>query len=174
MKNYRSLLAFAICFFLICIQWKQLFDSNSILSMQQQKQDQQDEIFYQPSLSSSSSSSSSLISVPKVIDIIEKTPIGSLGPKGTKRRNLLYYDKLFFTALKYGYNAKSIIEVGCANDPFLKYFSWIGNNNINNNNNNGNDNGGNGRRICVAPYQVIYGDHKSGESNGELTYNKHY
>ena len=41
--------------------------------------------------------------------------------------------------LQFGANAKSIMEVGCASDPFLKYLDWID------------------ERTCVAPYFVNYG-----------------
>lgn len=70
---------------------------------------------------------------------VQNTPMGSLGPSGTKRKHFRYYDSLFHTVLQYGADATSIIEVGCASDPFLKYLDWID------------------RRTCVAPYFVSYG-----------------
>ena len=75
----------------------------------------------------------------KLIQAIQKAPIGSLGPSGTNRAHLRYYDTLFYTTLQYGANAKSIIEVGCASDPFIQYLDWID------------------QRTCVAPYFVEYG-----------------
>ncbi len=76
----------------------------------------------------------------KLIRAIQKAPIGSLGPSGTNRKHLRYYDTLFYATLQYGANAKSIIEVGCASDPFIQYLDWID------------------QRTCVAPYFVEYGD----------------
>lgn len=76
----------------------------------------------------------------KLIQAIQKAPIGSLGPSGTNRIHLHYYDTLFFTALQFGADAKSILEVGCAADPFIQYLDWID------------------QRTCVAPYFVQYGN----------------
>ncbi len=74
----------------------------------------------------------------RLIESLQNAPIGSLGPSGTTREHLRYYDTLFYTTLKYGANAKSIIEVGCASDPFLRHLEWID------------------QRTCVAPYFVEY------------------
>jgi hypothetical protein len=76
----------------------------------------------------------------KLIQAIRKAPMGSLGPAGTDRQHLHYYDTLFYTTLQYGADASSVIEVGCASDPFLKYLGWID------------------ERLCVAPYFVQYAD----------------
>lgn len=73
---------------------------------------------------------------------VQQIPIGSLGPKGTPRHYFRYYDSLFYTALQFGADAHSSIEVGCAGDPFLQYLDWID------------------KRTCVAPYFVEYGGAK--------------
>lgn len=78
----------------------------------------------------------------KVARTYEATPIGHLGPKGTTRESLTYYDTLFYLAMQYGGgkggNVRSVLEVGCADDPFVKYLSWIDD------------------ITCVAPYFVKY------------------
>lgn len=79
-------------------------------------------------------------------DALSNTPIGSLGPKNTNRLHYRYYDSLFYTAIQFGSEAKSTIEVGCASDPFLKYLTWVP------------------KRTCVAPYFTSYGDGKGKES----------
>jgi hypothetical protein len=81
-----------------------------------------------------------------VSQAVEHAPIGSLGPSNTIRRNFRYYDSLFFTTLQYGADAESVIEVGCASDPFIKYLDWVD------------------KRTCVAPYFVDYANNKK-ESN---------
>ncbi|KAL3784714.1 hypothetical protein HJC23_007723 [Cyclotella cryptica] len=68
-----------------------------------------------------------------------RAPVGQLGPENTQRKHLRYYNSLFFTSLEFGMNAKSLIEVGCASDPFIQYLDWVD------------------RRTCVAPYYVKYG-----------------
>ena len=75
----------------------------------------------------------------RLIEALKNAPIGSLGPSGTNRKHMRYYDTLFYTTLQYGADAESIIEVGCASDPFLKHLGWID------------------QRTCVAPYFVEYG-----------------
>ena len=52
-------------------------------------------------------------------------PIGSLGPKGSDRHNMLYYDYLYLLTLKYGGTSKSLLEVGCAGDPFAQHLTWM-------------------------------------------------
>ena len=84
----------------------------------------------------------------KLIQAMQKAPLGSLGPAGTNRTHLHYYDTLFFTAVQFGADAKSIIEVGCASDPFIQYLDWID------------------QRTCVAPYFVQYGN--SSKTNEDL------
>lgn len=42
--------------------------------------------------------------------------------------------------MQFGRKAKSIIEVGCASNPFIKYLNWIQ------------------KRTCVAPYFADYGN----------------
>lgn len=66
--------------------------------------------------------------------------------------NLRYYDVLFLLALKYGAEAKSIIEVGCASDPLVQYFDWIE------------------ERVCVAPYFIKY--HSSTKNSSAKTSDK--
>ena len=78
---------------------------------------------------------------------LESVTIGSLGPKATSRRRYRYYDTLFFMALQYGADAQSIIEVGCASDPFIQHLHWIN------------------EKTCVAPYFVNYGDQESKNDN---------
>jgi len=75
----------------------------------------------------------------KIATAIQRTPIGNLGPSNTNRKHYRYYDSLFYTAMQYGINAKTSLEVGCSSDPFLKYLDWIE------------------KRTCVAPYYVEYG-----------------
>jgi 2-polyprenyl-3-methyl-5-hydroxy-6-metoxy-1,4-benzoquinol methylase len=69
---------------------------------------------------------------------VVNAPIGRLGPKGTSRKNLLYYDFLFLLSLKYGATSKRLLEVGCAGDPFSQYLNWMQ------------------ERTCLAPYFVNY------------------
>ena len=69
---------------------------------------------------------------------LDQTPIGSLGPAKTERENFIYYDSLFYLALQFGRTAKTVLEVGCALDPFVQYLGWIPS------------------KTCVAPYRVIY------------------
>jgi SAM-dependent methyltransferase len=75
---------------------------------------------------------------------VANAPVGSLGPKGTDRLHLRYYDSLFYAAMQFGSKAKSIIEVGCGYDPFLKYMTWIP------------------EKLCVAPY---FADYVKGKEN---------
>jgi hypothetical protein len=82
----------------------------------------------------------------EVSQAVEHAPIGSLGPSNTIRSKFRYYDSLFYTTLQYGANAESVIEVGCASDPFIKYLDWVD------------------KRTCVAPYFVDYANNKM-ESN---------
>lgn len=77
---------------------------------------------------------------------VEHASIGSLGPSNTVRSHYRYYDSLFYTTLQYGADAESVIEVGCASDPFIKYLDWVD------------------KRTCVAPYFVDYANSKM-ESN---------
>ncbi len=92
-----------------------------------------------PSLSHAPDADAPHQSSPRLIEALKNAPIGSLGPSGTNRKHMRYYDTLFYTTMQYGADAKSIIEVGCASDPFLKHLSWID------------------QRTCVAPYFVEYG-----------------
>lgn len=79
----------------------------------------------------------------KLAQALAKTPVGNLGEANTSRQNYRYYDSLFYATLQFGADATSLIEVGCASDPFIKYFDWID------------------KRTCVAPYFVQYnGDEK--------------
>ena len=71
-------------------------------------------------------------------DSKQLVPVGSLGPKNTNRKHLRYYDSMYYTALQYGADAHTILEVGCASDPFIKYLDWAD------------------KRTCVAPYFVDY------------------
>ena len=77
---------------------------------------------------------------------LSRTPIGHLGPQKTSRHSLLYYDTLFYLSLQYGPEARSLLEVGCAADPFVQYLTWIP------------------QRTCVAPYQVQYNGNNHGGS----------
>jgi SAM-dependent methyltransferase len=76
-------------------------------------------------------------------------PVGALGPSNSDRSHYRYYDSLYYTALQYGADAQSIIEVGCASDPFIQYLDWAD------------------RRTCVAPYFVDYT-----KSNKKLNHTK--
>ena len=86
----------------------------------------------------------------RIAETIKKTNIGSLGPSKSTRTNLRYYDSLFYTTLQYASEAKTSIEVGCANDPFIKYLDWID------------------ERTCVAPYFIDY----KNEDNTQAERNK--
>mmetsp|Transcript_15587 Transcript_15587/g.33673 ORF Transcript_15587/g.33673 Transcript_15587/m.33673 type:complete len:263 (-) Transcript_15587:768-1556(-) len=86
----------------------------------------------------------------KLSKSLRHTPVGTLGPKGTIRHNYRYYDSLFYAAMQYGKDATSLIEVGCASDPFIKYLDWID------------------RRTCVAPYFVEYSGNDNSNSNTQL------
>lgn len=70
-------------------------------------------------------------------------PVGSLGPTNTTRKHLRYYDSMYYTALQYGADAHTILEVGCASDPFIKYLDWAD------------------KRTCVAPYFVDYSNNNA-------------
>jgi SAM-dependent methyltransferase len=48
------------------------------------------------------------------------------------------YDTLFAFALQFGYNAKHVLEVGCAASPFIGHLDWIES------------------RVCVAPYTKLH------------------
>jgi len=96
--------------------------------------------------SSSSSGGGGGESNSRIAMALEATPLGSLGPKGTMREHYTYYDSLFYLSMQYGRQAKSLLEVGCASDPFAKYLSWID------------------QRTCVAPYQVTYDGKNHGPS----------
>jgi len=74
----------------------------------------------------------------RIAETIKKTNIGKLGPSKSARSDYRYYDSLFYTTLQYASEAKTSIEVGCANDPFIKYLDWID------------------KRTCVAPYFIDY------------------
>ncbi len=78
----------------------------------------------------------------RIAKAMESVPFGSLGPSNTTRTHLRYNDLIFYTALQYGVDAKSVIEVGCASDPFIKYLDWVN------------------KQTCVAPYFVDYGNNK--------------
>ena len=56
---------------------------------------------------------------------VESTKVGSLGPKGMWRHHFRYYDALFFAAVQYEVDAKLVIEVGWASDPFVRHLNWI-------------------------------------------------
>jgi hypothetical protein len=49
--------------------------------------------------------------------------------------------------VQFGSDAKSVLEVGCANDPFLKHIDWID------------------HRRCVAPYFVNYDGKNDGKKS---------
>ena len=74
----------------------------------------------------------------KIAIALRNASFGSLGPRGTNRQHMRYYDALYYTALQYGSEAESILEVGCASDPYVQHLNWISN------------------RTCVAPYFESY------------------
>ncbi|KAL3809355.1 hypothetical protein ACHAXA_009063 [Cyclostephanos tholiformis] len=84
---------------------------------------------------------------------IRTSSIGSLGPSGTNRNHMRYYDALFYAALQYGIDAKSILEVGCASDAFVRHLNWIDD------------------RTCVAPYFESYEKYASGGGGGNVVTN---
>lgn len=94
--------------------------------------------------------SSRLLASKKIALSFAKTPIGKLGPANTQRHNFRYYDTLYYTSLQFGYDAKSIIEVGCASVPFIKHLDWVD------------------KRTCVAPYFVQYEGTDKGNENTQL------
>lgn len=73
--------------------------------------------------------------------------LGSLGPKGTSRAHYDYYDSLYLTSILYAQNASTVLEVGCASDPFVKHLKWIPD------------------KTCVAPYMVSYSKGKHANSS---------
>ena len=73
--------------------------------------------------------------------------IGSLGPIGSDREHYKYYDSLYFITQQFGWKAKSVLEVGCTDDPFIKHLTWIP------------------QKECVAPYSA-YG--KSTENSNQV------
>ena len=88
----------------------------------------------------------------KVALSLAKTPIGKLGPANTNRHEFRYYDTLFYTALQFGHEASSLIEVGCSSNPFIQHFDWVH------------------KRTCVAPYFVEYsGDNDGRNANKQIT-----
>jgi len=94
---------------------------------------------YRAATSSSNSPAAAATSdTARIARALEMAPIGSMGPKGTSRARYGYYDSLFFLTMQYGRGAKSLLEVGCASDPFSKYLNWIED------------------RTCVAPYFIQY------------------
>lgn len=82
---------------------------------------------------------------------LANTPIGKLGPANTVRHTFRYYDSLYYAALQFGHDATSLIEVGCASVPFIKYLDWVD------------------KRTCVAPYFVQYEGKDEGNRNTDLT-----
>ena len=68
----------------------------------------------------------------------KEVPLGSLGPTGTDREHLHYYDEVYYRTLHYGQNAKSLLEVGCSGDTFIKYVESIPD------------------KTCIAPYRASY------------------
>ena len=98
-------------------------------------------------------SAASSIPETKLASALAKTPVGNLGPANTTRQRYRYYDTLFYTTLQFGADAASIIEVGCASDPFIKYLAWAD------------------KRTCVAPYFVKYSE--GGTENKELGKDAH-
>jgi hypothetical protein len=90
------------------------------------------------SASASTSTSTTHEDNDRMATAFRNAPIGSLGAKGTQRENYKYYDALFFVALQFGRNAKTLLEVGCSNDPFANYLTWME------------------ERLCVAPYVINY------------------
>jgi hypothetical protein len=97
---------------------------------------------------------SRLLASNKLALSLARAPVGQLGPAKTRRNRFRYYDSLFYTSLQFGKDATSLIEVGCASDPFIKYLDWVY------------------RRTCVAPYWVKYGgggDNANTELDGSDT-----
>jgi len=82
-----------------------------------------------------------------ILDAFRNAPLGSLGPVGTKRTHFVYYDKLLFLVMQYGMNARSLLEVGCADQPLSAKFTWIP------------------TKHCVAPYFATYRETKKENVN---------
>ena len=105
----------------------------------------------QTSTHAAEDSTSRVLSSNRLALSLAKTPIGKLGPANTKRHNFRYYDTLYYTALQFGHDAKSLIEVGCAAIPFIKHLDWVD------------------KRTCVAPYYVQYEGSDTGNKNTQLS-----
>ena len=92
-----------------------------------------------------------LIGSNKLALSLANAPIGKLGPANTSRSKFRYYDTLFYTALQFGHEASSLIEVGCSSNPFIQHLDWVD------------------KRTCVAPYFVEYsGDNDGRNSNKQI------
>lgn len=92
-----------------------------------------------------------IVTIFKVVDqSVPLVPLGSLGPKNTNREQFRYYDSMYYTALQYGADAHTILEVGCASDPFIKYLDWADN------------------RTCVAPYFVDYSNNNAKRKDNKV------
>lgn len=63
-------------------------------------------------------------------------PLGSMGPNGSGREHYRYYDTLYFIMKQFESDTKSVLEVGCTKDPFIKHVDWAN------------------ERLCVAPYSA--------------------
>jgi hypothetical protein len=65
-------------------------------------------------------------------------PTRALGPKNTNRVNGIYYESTYFLSMQFAAEAQSMLEVGCAADPFAEHLHWIR------------------TKHCVAPFVASY------------------
>lgn len=140
MKFNNTLLVFAIGvmgFLALVINFKWM----SLIGNCDKTNLQQDDVLHSYADAGSANndkSSATLLTSNKLAQALAKTPVGNLGEANTSRQKYRYYDSLFYATLQFGADATSLIEVGCASDPFIKYFDWID------------------KRTCVAPYFIEY------------------
>ena len=78
----------------------------------------------------------------ETVDVVERARVpfacGALGPGGTAREGLRYYDAALGAALSSSPRAQSALEIGCVKPAFARHLSWIRD------------------KTCVAPYYAGY------------------
>jgi len=76
------------------------------------------------------------------MDVVERARVpfafGALGPVGTAREGLRYYDAALASALSSAPRAESALEIGCVKPAFARHLSWVRD------------------KTCVAPYYAGY------------------
>ena len=72
------------------------------------------------------------------IGSFEMIPFGNLGPMGTAREGLRYYDVAMTAMWAYARGAESALEIGCVRPSFVGHANWIA------------------QKTCIAPYYAAY------------------